>query len=342
MTPGSSNPRPRVFSGVQPSGTLHLGNYLGAIRRWADRQEGSENFFCIVDMHAITMPHKPDALRRQTREVAALYLAAGLDPHKSTIFVQSHVRAHAECCWILNCVTPLGWLERMTQFKAKAAQRESVSTGLLDYPVLQAADILLYDADEVPVGEDQKQHVELARDIAQRFNRLYGDTFVIPNPVIPETGARIRAFNDPTKKMSKSEAHVPGHAVRLLDGPDKIRSVLMGAVTDSGREIVFSDIPEKAGVNNLLEIYELLTGYDRRYIEGHFVGKGYAVLKQETAEVIIESLRPIRDRFVALMADPSALDHILADGAERARAVADLKIQDVKRKVGFIVAPNTT
>ena len=188
MTPRSSKLRPRVFSGVQPSGKLHLGNYLGAIRRWAGRQDGSDNFFCIVDMHALTMPQEPNALRRQTREVAALYLAAGLDPRKSTIFVQSHVRAHAECCWVLNCVTPLGWLERMTQFKAKAAQRESVGTGLLDYPVLQAADILLYDADEVPVGEDQKQHVELARDIAQRFNHLYGEIFVLPRAAVPASG----------------------------------------------------------------------------------------------------------------------------------------------------------
>jgi tryptophanyl-tRNA synthetase len=342
MTVKSHNRRPRVLSGIQPSGTLHLGNYLGALRPWAARQEAKENYFCIADMHAINDVQNPETLRRLTREAAAIYLAAGLDPFKSTIFVQSHVRAHAECCWILNSVTPLGWLERMTQFKSKSEERESVSVGLLDYPVLQAADILLYDADEVPTGEDQKQHVELARDIAQRFNRLYGDTFVIPNPVIPETGARIRAFNDPTKKMSKTEAHVRGHAVRLIDEPDEIRSVLMGAVTDSGREIVFSDIPEKAGVNNLLEIYELLTGYDRRRIEEHFAGKGYAALKQETAEVIIESLRPIRERFVSLMADFSALDQILADGAQRARAVADLKIQDVKRKVGFIVAPNTT
>jgi tryptophanyl-tRNA synthetase len=341
MAVKSYNRRPRVLSGIQPSGTLHLGNYLGALRPWAARQEAKENYFCIADMHAITEVQNPETLRRLTREAAAVYLAAGLDPIKSTIFVQSHVRAHAECCWILNCVTPLGWLERMTQFKAKSEERESVSVGLLDYPVLQAADILLYDADEVPTGEDQKQHVELARDIAQRFNRLYGDTFVIPDPVIPETGARIRAFNDPTKKMSKTEAHVRGHAVRLIDEPDEIRSVLMGAVTDAGREIVFSDIPEKAGVNNLLEIYELLTGYDRRHIEEHFAGKGYAVLKQETAEAVIESLRPIRERFVALMADSSALDQILADGAERARAVADLKIQDVKRKVGFIVAPNS-
>jgi len=319
-----------------------LGNYLGALRRWVAQQEAKENYFCIVDMHAITAVQNPETLRRLTREAAAVYLAAGLDPLKSTIFVQSHVRAHAECCWILNCVTPLGWLERMTQFKAKSAERESISLGLLDYPVLQAADILLYDADEVPTGEDQKQHIELARDIAQRFNRLYGATFVVPNPVIPETGARIRAFNDPTKKMSKTEAHVRGHAVRLIDEPDEIRSVLMGAVTDAGREIVFGDNPEKAGVNNLLEIYELLTGYSRRYIEEHFAGKGYAVLKQETAEVVIESLRPIRERYAALMVDSSALDHILADGAERARAVAEVKIQDVKRKVGFIVAPKTT
>ena len=311
-----------------------MGNYLGAIRRWAGRQDGSENFFCIVDMHAITMPQEPDALRRQTREVAALYLAAGLDPRKSTIFVQSHVRAHAECCWILNCVTPLGWLERMTQFKAKAAQRESVSTGLLDYPVLQAADILLYDADEVPVGEDQKQHVELARDIAQRFNHLYGETFVLPRAMVPPSGARIRAFNDPTKKMSKSEAHVPGHAVRLTDNPDAIRSVIQRAVTDLGREIAFSDAPEKAGLNNLLEIYELLTQQSRPAIVEHFAGKGYVALKREVAEVVIEALRPVRERYQALAANGAELEAILKEGAERARSVAEPKVQGIKGKVG--------
>jgi tryptophanyl-tRNA synthetase len=328
-----------VFSGVQPSGTLHLGNYLGAIRRWADRQDANENFFCIVDLHALTVPQEPDALRRQTREVAALYLAAGLDPRKSTIFVQSHVRAHAECCWVLNCVTPLGWLERMTQFKAKADQRESVSTGLLDYTVLQAADILLYDADEVPVGEDQKQHVELARDIAQRFNHLYGETFVLPRAAVPASGARIRAFNDPARKMSKSEAHVPGHAVRLADGPDEIRSVIQRAVTDPGREIVFCDAPEKAGVNNLLEIYELLTQQSRPAIEEHFAGKGYAALKGEVAEVVIEALRPVRERYQSLVASGAELDTILEEGAERARSVAEPKIEYIKRKVGLIVLP---
>ena len=336
MTSESDSRRPRVFSGVQPSGTLHIGNWLGAIRRWAAEQDHKENYFCVVDMHAITLPVDPERLRHLTRQVAALYVAAGLDPDRSTIFVQSHVRAHAECCWILNCVTPLGWLERMTQFKAKSGQRESISTGLLDYPVLQAADILLYDADEVPVGEDQKQHVELARDIAGRFNRIYGDTFALPAAVLPTTGARIRAFNDPSRKMSKSEAHIRGHAVELIDEPDEIRYVIRRAVTDPGREIVFSDSPQKAGVNNLLEIYELLTGASRRDVEAHFEGKGYVALKEEVAEAVIEALRPIRGRYHQLMADSAELDRLLTVGAERARSVAEPKILEVKQKVGFV------
>jgi tryptophanyl-tRNA synthetase len=330
--------RARVLSGIQPSGTLHLGNYLGALRRWVLQQDVKESYFCIVDMHAITEPQDAEQLRRRTREAAAVYLAAGLDPSKSTIFVQSHVRAHAECCWILNCVTPIGWLKRMTQFKAKANQRDSVSVALLDYPVLQAADILLYDADEVPTGEDQKQHIELARDIAQRFNHLYGETFILPQPASPESGARIRAFNDPAQKMSKSEAHTRGHAVNLTDEPDEIRWVISRAVTDSGCEILFTDTPNKAGVNNLLEIYELLAGRDRLDIEEYFAGKGYGVLKSEVAELVIETLRPIRERYETLMADVSMLDEILQRGAERARAVAEPKVQEVKRKVGFIVA----
>lgn len=328
----------RVFSGVQPSGELHIGNYLGAIRRWVPEQGEKDNFFCVVDMHAITVPQDPKELHRKTRELAALYIACGLDPQKSTIFVQSQVKAHAECCWVLNCVTPLGWLERMTQYKAKAELQESVLTGLLDYPVLMAADILLYDADEVPVGDDQKQHVELTRDIAQRFNRIYGETFVIPEPVIPQTGARIMGFNDPTHKMSKSQAHIPGHAVRLTDSPDDIRRTLKRAVTDTGREIVFSDAPEKAGVNNLLEIYQIFTGQTRPEIEAHFAtSKGYGALKAEVAEVIIEGLRPVRERYEHLISDPAELDRILDDGAQRANAVAGPKVDDVKRKVGFIV-----
>ena len=331
--------RPRVFSGIQPSGTLHLGNYLGALRRWVDEQDAKENFFCIVDMHAITELPDPDILRHDIHASAAIYLAAGLDPLKSTIFIQSHVRAHAECCWILNCVTPVGWLERMTQFKSRSAGRGSVGTGLLVYPVLQAADILLYDAHEVPVGEDQKQHVELARDIAQRFNHRYGDTFVLPRAVIPKSGARIRAFDDPSRKMSKRESHVRGHAVRLDDEPDEIRETISRAVTDSGREIVFSDDPDKAGVSNLLEIYELLTGYGRPAIEAAFEGKGYGALKNEVADVVIEALRPIRERYRTFMSDPAELEDFLGKGAARAAGVAEPKIQDVKRKVGFIVPP---
>ena len=330
--------RPRVFSGIQPSGTLHIGNYLGAIRQWVARQDEKENYFCIVDMHAITVYQDPDELRRMTRELAAVYIASGLDPCKSTIFIQSHVPAHAECCWILNCVCPVGWLERMTQFKVKAQQRDSVSAGLLDYPVLQAADILLYDTDEVPVGEDQKQHVELARDIAQRFNRIYGPTFVVPKAVIPESGARIRALDDPDQKMSKSKTHLRGHGVRLIDEPDEIRYAIRRAVTDTSREIAFSDAPDRAGVNNLLEVYELFTGRSRPEIEAHFARQGYAALKSEVAEVVIEALQPIRERYHELLADPAELDHILVAGAERARAVTEPKVCEIKRKVGFIPA----
>ena len=328
--------RKRVFSGVQPSGTLHIGNYLGAVRRWVVEQDNQQSFFCVVDLHAITVPQDPERLRQATREVTAIYLAAGLDPQKSTLFVQSHVSAHAEACWILNCVTPVGWLERMTQYKTKAAQAESVSTGLLDYPVLQAADILLYDADEVPVGEDQKQHVELARDIAQRFNYLYGETFVVPRPVIPQLGARIRALNDPERKMSKSEAHIRGHAVCLIDEPDEISWAFQRAVTDSGRDIVFSDTPEKAGVNNLLEIYELFTGQSRPDIQAHFAGQGYGALKREVAEVTIEALRPIRQRYHQLLEAPDELERILEAGAQQARVIADAKLAEIKHKVGFL------
>jgi tryptophanyl-tRNA synthetase len=329
--------RKRVFSGIQPSGRLHIGNYLGAIRQWVANQDKTDSTFCIVDMHAITEWKDPETLRRLTREAAAIYFAAGIDPGRTTVFIQSHVPAHAECTWILNCVTPVGWLERMTQFKVRSAERESVSTGLLDYPVLQAADILLYDADEVPIGEDQKQHVELARDIAQRFNNLYGETFVLPEPVIPKSGARIRAFNDPSRKMSKTESHLRGHAVFLSDEPDDIRATIRTAVTDSGREILFSSEPEKAGVNNLLEVYELFTQRSRAEIEQHFTGKGYGDLKKEVAEVVVESLQPIRERYQELISDPAELDKLLAQGAERARAVADPKMDEIKRKVGFIL-----
>lgn len=332
-----SQPKKKVvFSGCQPSGILHIGNYLGAIRQWVANQSEKENFFCIVDMHSITTPQDPDILRNRALSTAALYLAAGVDPEMSTVFIQSHVSAHAECCWILNCVTPVGWLERMTQYKSKTAQLESVSTGLLDYPVLQAADILLYDANEVPVGEDQQQHVELTRDIAQRFNRMYGETFVIPEPILPPSGARILALNDPARKMSKSESGIRGHAVLLTDEPDEIRRTFRRAVTDSGRNIRFSDDPEKIGVNNLLEIYQLFSGLSKSAIEDNFEGKGYSKLKEEVAEVVIEALQPIREKYHLLLSDLAELHQILADGAARAAAVSETKLSEIKHKVGFL------
>ncbi len=327
----------RVFSGIQPSGVLHLGNYLGAIRHWVAGQGTRENFICVVDLHAITVEQRPEELRAQTRELTAMLLAAGIDPEKSTLFVQSHVRAHGEASWLLSCVTPLGWLERMTQYKAKAQQQESVLTALLTYPVLQAADILLYDAHEVPVGADQKQHIELSRDIAQRFNHLFGDTFVVPEHKIPAYGARIMALDDPNSKMSKSGTG-RGHAVLLSDSDDEIRRTIRRAVTDSGREIRFSEDPEKAGVNNLLTIYQTVTGKDPEQVEADFVdARGYGDLKQGVAEVVVELVRPIRERYHELMADHDELDRLLAIGAGRAREVAEAKLVEVKEKMGFAV-----
>lgn len=339
MSAPTDNPnRRRVFSGVQPSGDPQLGNYIGAFKGWVERQDENENFFCVVDLHSITVEIDPEDLRRQTRELAAILFACGLDPAKSALFIQSHVSAHAEACWILNCVTPIGWLERMTQFKEKSAERESVSTGLLDYPVLMACDILLYDADEVPVGDDQRQHVELSRDIAMRFNRLYGETFVIPRAVIPETGARVMGLNDPTVKMSKSFSHVRGHAIRILDEPKEIERSIMRAVTDSGSEIAFSDDPEKAGVNNLLGIYKAITGGTSAQVERDFAdARGYGDLKRRVAETVVSELAPIRERYYELMDDVAELDRLLAAGADRARAVSEPKLDEMKRRVGFVL-----
>ena len=328
----------RVFSGIQPSGEVHLGNYLGAIKGWVDRQAEKENFFCVVDLHAITVLQDPDELRTETRSMAAILLAAGLDPALCTLFVQSHVTQHAEAAWILNCVTPIGWLERMTQYKDKAAQQESVSTGLLGYPVLMAADIILYDAHEVPVGDDQKQHVELARDIAQRFNHLYDETFVVPVPVIPEVGARVMGLNDPTVKMSKTYADVRGHAVGLLDDPSEIDHSFRRAVTDSGNDIVFSDDPQKAGVANLLGIYKVITGRSTSEVEGDFAdARGYGDLKKRVAEVVIDELTPIQAGYRELMADVAELDRLLARGADQARSVSGPKLDEVKRRVGLVL-----
>ena len=329
----------RVFSGIQPTGNIHLGNYLGAIKNWVAQQAEKENYFCVVDLHSLTVPQDPQALRYETRSLAAMLLAAGIDPHKSTLFIQSHVTAHAEACWLLNCVTPLGWLQRMTQYKDKAARQESVLTGLLDYPVLMAGDILLYDAHEVPVGEDQKQHVELTRDIAQRFNHLYEqEFFVIPKPVIPEVGARVMGLDDPTVKMSKSLASKRGHAVRLLDDPKEIMRSFKRAVTDSGREIIFSEAPEKAGVNNLLGIYKAMTGKSEAEVLADFSdARGYGDLKVRVAEVVIETLRPIQERYHRLMQEPAELDRLLAHGAERAAAVSMPKLAQMKQIMGLVL-----
>lgn len=317
----------------------HLGNYLGAIRNWVAEQDEKENFFCVVDLHSLTVPQDPTELRMETRAMAAILLASGLDPEKCTIFIQSHVTAHAEGCWLLNCITPLGWLQRMTQYKDKAAKQESVLTGLLDYPVLMAGDIIFYDADEVPVGDDQKQHVELARDIAQRFNSLYEEEFfVVPKPVIPEVGARVMGLDDPTNKMSKSLADKRGHAVRMLDDPKEIMRSFKRAVTDSGNEIIFSDSPEKAGVNNLLGIYKATTGKSEAEVLADFAdARGYGDLKMGVAEVVIDMLTPIRERYEYLMQDPAELDRLLAVGAEQATAVSTPKVNQMKEIMGLVL-----
>ncbi|MBI2836546.1 MAG: tryptophan--tRNA ligase [Chloroflexi bacterium] len=323
----------RVFSGIQPTGNIHIGNYLGAIRQWVPLQTQHECFFCVVDLHAITVPQGPNTLKAKTRELAGLYIAAGIDPKVSTLFVQSHVSAHAELAWILNCFIPYGWLGRMTQFKEKSQQeRASVSAGLFAYPSLMAADILLYETDLVPVGEDQVQHVELTRDIAQRFNSIYGDTFKLPEAMVPEAGERIMGLDDPTKKMSKSETQ-PGHAIKLLDSPDEIRAKIMRATTDSLREIHFDE--KRPGINNLLVIYETFTGMARPEIEAKFDGKGYAYLKKEIAEAVVAGLRPLQTRYAELAADPAYLESLLRDGASRARPLAEKMLSTVREKIGL-------
>lgn len=328
----------RVLSGIQPSGNLTIGNYLGALRQWVTEQDTYECYFCIVDLHAITVPQEPAGLRAKTREVAALYLASGLDPERVTIFVQSHVPAHAELGWIMTCLSPLGWLYRMTQFKDKAAkqQQDSVGAGLLNYPALMAADILLYQAHAVPVGDDQRQHLEFTRDLAQRFNAMYGDTFVIPQAMIPKAGARVMGLDNPTAKMSKSEAS-EYHAVYLLDGANVVKKKVMRAVTDSYSEIRFSGEVERAGVNNLLTIYQALTGLSSEQIEQGFAGKGYGDLKKAVVEQLNNCLQPLQEKYNRYINEPGYLDQILANGAERAGAVAEKTLRTVKERMGFVL-----
>ena len=325
----------RIFSGAQPTGNVHLGNYLGALRNWVALQHEYESFFCIVNLHAITMPQDPKVLAAKTRELARIYLAVGIDPTVSTVFVQSDVAAHAELTWLLNCVTRMSELERMTQFKDKARkQEENVGVGLFDYPVLMAADILLYQTDLVPVGEDQKQHLELTRDIAVRFNRDYGETFRVPDPFIPKIGARIMSLADPSKKMSKSDAESEAGCVMLLDDADAVRRKFKRAVTDSGTEIRFDAM--RPAINNLLTIYHLLTGKTPAEIEEHFSGQGYAKLKADLADVTIEFLQPFQERVRAI--DDGKLNEILKRGALRAESIAGPTLASAKANLGLIGA----
>jgi tryptophanyl-tRNA synthetase len=325
----------RIFSGAQPTGNVHLGNYLGALRNWVALQHDYESFFCIVNLHAITVPQDPKVLAAKTRELARIYLAVGIDPNVSNVFVQSDVAAHTELTWLLNGVARVGELERMTQYKDKALkQAESLSVGYFDYPVLMAADILLYQTDLVPVGEDQKQHLELTRDIAIRFNRDYGQTFVVPDPFIPKIGARIMSLADPMKKMSKSDEESEAGCVMLLDDEDAVRRKFKRAVTDSGTEIRFDEA--RPAINNLLTIYHLLTNKSHEEIEDHFQGKGYAALKQELADVCLEFLRPIRERVRGI--DDDKLNQILEQGAERAEAIARMTLSRAKANMGLIGA----
>jgi tryptophanyl-tRNA synthetase len=324
----------RIFSGAQPTGNLHIGNYLGALRNWVALQHEYESFFCVVNLHAVTIPQDPKALAAKTKEVARIYLAAGIDPAVSTVFVQSDVSEHAELAWVLNCVVRISELERMTQFKDKAKQqRENVLAGLLTYPALMAADILLYQTDLVPVGHDQKQHLELTRDIAERFNRDFGETFRVPDAFIPKVGAKIMALDDPSKKMSKSDENLNG-SITLVDDADTIRRKFKRAVTDSGTEIRFD--ASRPAITNLLTIYQLLTGKSSEEIEAHFAGRGYAQLKTELADVTVEFLRPFQERMRSIGDDE--LRRILSEGADKARAIARETMREVKERMGIVGA----
>ncbi len=324
----------RILSGIQPSGALHLGNYIGAIRQWKDLQDSSDAFFCIVDYHAITVPQDPQDLYDNIHQLAAMYVAIGLDPNKVTLFKQSDVSAHTELAWILNCFSHMGELERMTQYKDKKAKHKQRSTvGLFTYPVLMAADILLYQPHLVPVGEDQKQHVELTRNIAERFNQRYGETFRIPDVLHPKQGARIMSLDDPTKKMSKSATTERGY-ISLIDPPDVVMKKVKRAVTDSGDEV--KAVADKPALTNLLTIYTAVTAKSIGEIEQLYVGQGYGRFKKELAEAIIEFLRPIQEKYNELIDHPAELQKILEAGKEKASTVAQITLDDVKTKLGVI------
>ena len=325
-----------MLSGIQPSGDLHLGNYLGAISNWAARADEYENYYFMADLHTITVRQEPAELRRRSLNQMAQYIACGLDPEKNVLFMQSHVPAHAQLAWVLNCYTMFGELSRMTQFKDKSAKhKDNINAGLFTYPVLMAADILLYQPHYVPVGEDQKQHVEICRDIANRFNGIYGDVFRIPEPYIPETGARIYGLSTPNDKMSKS---VPDGCIFLMDPPDVINRKFKRAITDSDTvNCIHYDKDNKPGVSNLMNIYSTLTGESIEAIEAQFEGKGYGAFKPAVAEVVIDTLAPIREEAERLMKDKAYLNSVCKDGAERASYVANKTLNKVYKKVGFLM-----
>ncbi|GAA3243285.1 tryptophan--tRNA ligase [Nonomuraea helvata] len=329
--------RPRVLSGIQPTAdSFHLGNYLGAVRQWVTLQETHDAFYCVVDLHAITVPTEPAALRRRSRVAAAQLFAAGLDPERSTVFVQSHVREHTELAWILICLTGMGEAGRMTQFKDKSAKfgESAASVGLFTYPILQAADILLYQADRVPVGADQKQHLELTRDLGQRFNHRFGETFTLPEPYILKEVEKITDLQDPTAKMSKSSSS-PAGILDVLEQPGPLRKKVMRAVTDTGSEVIF-DEENKPGISNLLRIQSALTGTPIPELVARYEGQGYGTFKKDVAEAVADTFTPIRERTEKLLSDEAELDRLLAIGAERASAVARQTMADVRDKVGFL------
>jgi tryptophanyl-tRNA synthetase len=323
----------RIFSGIQPTGDKHLGNYIGGFRQFAQTQELGDAFFCIVDLHSITVEYDPRDLHERTLDLFAMLVSTGLDPERSTVFAQSHVTAHAEASWLLSAITSYGQLGRMTQFKDKADRREFVSAGLFTYPVLMAGDILLYQTDRVPIGDDQRQHLELARDVAERFNARFGHTFVVPEGIYPEVGARIMDLQEPTRKMSTTGGTEPG-TVKLLDDPDAIRKKFRSAVTDSGREIRRGD--DKPGVSNLIDILAVATRRTPDEIEVAYDGSGYGDLKRDVGEAVVELLTPVRERYVALRGDESELLRLLSLGADKARAAASPTLEAMYERMGFV------
>jgi tryptophanyl-tRNA synthetase len=322
----------RVFSGIQPTGTKHLGNYIGAIRHYVTDQDLGEAYYCIVDLHSISVPYDPAELSENTFDMAATLLAAGLDPSRCTLFVQSQVEAHTYAAWLLGAIATLGELGRMTQFKEKSEGRESVSVDLFTYPVLQAADILLYKADRVPVGDDQRQHLELARDIAQRFNHRFGELFPLPEASIPSSGGRVMDLQQPTNKMSTTRG-TPQGTVLLVDSPDVVAKKIRSAVTDSGREVRRGE--GKEGIGNLIELFSIASGRSEDEIEAAYDGAGYGQFKGDVAEAVVEMLRPVRERYLALRADETAMRSILDAGAERARSVANETLSEMRGRMGF-------